>query len=93
MGDIHFLTDAHLGVGEPQKDVVILLEKLLEEAKRGEIIGLCISSVRGNNDRITDVAKGCASADNMFLSVISLENRIRNAYFSIRSESSSDRTT
>lgn len=94
MGDIHFLTEAHLGVGEPQEDVVLLLENLLKEAKKGEIIGLCIASVRGNNSRVTDLAVGCASADSMLLAVISLENRVKNGYFSIRAEHPSlDRPT
>lgn len=83
MGDIHFLTEAHLGTSNQQNDIVELLEDLLVRAKKGEIIGLSVAFVMGNNTPVTNIASGCASADHMMLAILSLENRMKKLYFSL----------
>jgi hypothetical protein len=83
---VHYLTQNHLGTGKPQQDVVEGLKDLLRRAKTGEIIGLNVAYVLGNNATCTNVFPGCASDDRMFISVLALEHRMRRNYFESETE-------
>jgi hypothetical protein len=75
------LSQAHLGIGKPNKDVVALLRDALAMAKRGEISGIAIAAVEANNATRTSYATGCADKGLMMLAVHSLHTRITQAWF------------
>lgn len=92
MAEFHSITNAHLGTGEPCKDVIELLEKLLEEAKRGEITGIATALVFANNNVGHNWSSGCASGDAMMLATHSLHTDMTHVWHSaiLANKSSSD---
>jgi hypothetical protein len=58
--EIKALHGAVINTGEPCKGVIEMLEEYLEEARRGEIVGLGLAAVQGNGDVVTDWAPGRA---------------------------------
>lgn len=62
MARIFSLTKNHLPIGSTEKDVVSLLESLIEKAERGELLGLACAWVEGNNDVALRIADGSANA-------------------------------
>lgn len=62
MGDnIVPLTNAHLPIGQPNSDIVSLLRSLLLKAGRGDITGLGIAWVEGQeNETNYQIESGCA---------------------------------
>lgn len=63
--EIKALHGAVIRTNEPCQGVIAMLEEYLEEARRGEIVGLALSAIQGNGDVVTDWAPG--RADRHFL--------------------------
>lgn len=82
MADIHPLSDAHLSTNVPCEDVIALLRALLKEAEHGEIIGLAVACVEGNNRISSCYAAGCADKNLMMASVHGLHTDITRLWYS-----------
>jgi hypothetical protein len=68
--------------GKPQKDVVEALSAALTKAKRGEIIGLSLAYVEGNNSTIQATwAAGSANRNLMMASVHLLHTTITDVWY------------
>ena len=82
MAEVIYLTETHEGHGQPIPAVVKILEEHLELAKRGEIIGVGIISVAGNNsDTFHQFAPGSARRDAMLYAATSMKYRIEKLSF------------
>ena len=86
MAEFFPLSEAHLSTNEPCRDVIDLLERLLEEARAGEIIGLSVAYVEGNNLHTSAFASGYASSDVMMLAVHHLHTRITAGWYQMLTE-------
>lgn len=62
MADVIPLTDAHLPTGHVDEEMVSLLRAILARAERGDVLGLGIYWIEGQNDILMDVKAGCARA-------------------------------
>jgi hypothetical protein len=78
--EFHSILNAHISTGEPCADVVEMLKKLLAEAKRGEVIGLAVAWVHGNNDVSAKWASGCADGNLLMAAVHSLHTRVSKVW-------------
>lgn len=76
--EVHRLTAAGPVIG-PERDVVRLLEELLEEAKRGEIAGFGVSLVKASGGLQTAYASGCADRHMMLSGASMLHHRMNVA--------------
>jgi hypothetical protein len=81
MAEIHALTAAHLGIGEPVKEIVALLKSTLEAAERGEIIGIAIAKVDGGNSTSNTYESGHADGALLMMAVHSLHYRITKTWY------------
>lgn len=64
---------------EPDKDVVELLERWLDRARRGEIVAVAVAGVAPNRD-ITTEWHGGAGANSMLAAMAYLQFRYTKAY-------------
>lgn len=62
MAEVIPITGAHLGIGEPDEEIVSLLRAVLARAEKGDVIGLGMYWIEGQNDILLDVKAGCARA-------------------------------
>lgn len=62
MADIIPLTNAHLPTGHQDEEIVGILRALLARAEKGDIIGLGVYWIEGQNDILVDIKPGCARA-------------------------------
>lgn len=62
MAEVIALSNAHLGIGEPDEEIIGLLRAVLARAEKGDVIGLGMYWVEGQNDIFMDVKAGCARA-------------------------------
>jgi hypothetical protein len=77
--EIHRLTNAGPVIGEPEKDIVEMLEELMERAKAGALRGFGYFLVDGANSVESGWADGCASADGMVSGASKLQHRVLRA--------------
>jgi hypothetical protein len=68
--------------GNPEPDVIELLEFYLKKAKRGEISGLAIAYVDGGQSIGSAFASGCADKNLLMASTHGLHTRITNIWYS-----------
>lgn len=52
----------HLPIGKTDQDIADLLNTLIRKADSGELLGLCVAYVEGNNDIGLRIAHGSAQA-------------------------------
>lgn len=76
MAKIFSLTRNHLPIGTTDRDIVGLLESLIEKAERGELLGLACAWVEGNNNIGLRIADGSANAGLLAGSVSALNFEI-----------------
>jgi hypothetical protein len=62
---IYHLTDAHLPTGGTPACIIAVLENLIAKAVNGELTGLSVSWVEGNNHVCYEIAPGTAEASLM----------------------------
>lgn len=60
MAEVYALTDAHLSINQPDEEIISLLRGALERAERGDVTGLGIYWIEGQNDILVSVIPGCA---------------------------------
>ena len=58
--DVINLTNAHLPTGKVDAEIVLLLSSLLAKARRGDLTGMCIAWVEGQNDVVYQIEGGFA---------------------------------
>lgn len=73
---LYALTNARIADGLPRSDVIDLIADLLKRAKRGEIIGVAVGYVEGNDSTFTDWAAGTASQAAMVTAVTCLQFKL-----------------
>lgn len=56
------MSRVHLPIGGTSPDIVNVLESLIVKAERGELLGLVVGYVEGNNEVRTQIASGSADA-------------------------------
>lgn len=72
------LTKAYLS-NEPQAEVVTLLHEMWERAKRGEISGIAMAWVEGDNSVCTNWESGRAGSSDLVSAVCRLQHRVLSA--------------
>lgn len=70
--DIVALTPNHLPIGGTPQGVVNLLVDLVKKAERGELRGMAVAWVEGQNSIYTQIAEGCAGSSLLVASVSAL---------------------
>lgn len=73
----------HLPIGDTSPDIIGVLESLIAKAARGELLGLVVGYVEGNNEVRTQIAAGSADAGLLVAAASSLNFEI-NARWSGR---------
>lgn len=76
MAEVVALHGAAVATYEPCSDVIDLLERYLEEARRGEISGIVLGVVAGNSSISTEWASGRADSHFMVAASSMLNHRL-----------------
>lgn len=74
------LTRSHLPVGAVDDSVADILIELTDKAKRGELLGLAVAYVSGNNDVYLPIAMGSAPVSSMVGAVGALNYEINRRW-------------
>jgi hypothetical protein len=77
--NIHRLTGAGPLPAEPDKDIILMLEALLEEARTGAIKGIGFFIVDGADNVETEWESGCARINDMVSGAGRLNHRVLSA--------------
>lgn len=74
------LTNNHLPVGATDADVAQLLYDLIQKAQRGELLGIAVAYVEGNNQVDVRIASGSAHAGLLVSAVSALHYDINKRW-------------
>jgi len=77
---IFYLTKNHPPTGDYSVDVVCMLENVLQKARRGEILGIALAFVEGNNNVRIGIADGCAHSALLVAAVGALNFEIHSKW-------------
>lgn len=76
MAEVVSLHCGSMATNEPCADVIDLLEQYLAEARRGEIIGIALAVVDGNNSLATQWCSGRADRHFVLAATVLLQDMV-----------------
>lgn len=81
--EIISLTPHHMAIGKTHESVIHLLNCLMKKAERGELLGLAVAAVEGQNDIVFQIAQGSAQSSLLVSGVAALNYEINRRWSGI----------